>query len=164
MQLHLICVGRLKAGSERELVCHYLTRAEQLGRSLGVGTVDMREIDESRARRAEDRKTEEAKALRALLTSLSGATPPYIACDETGENLTSESFAEKLRRLRDQGLAHIPLIIGGPDGLDPEFAGKATLRLAFGKMTWPHQLARLMAAEQIYRALTLWAGHPYHRA
>jgi 23S rRNA (pseudouridine1915-N3)-methyltransferase len=163
MQLHLICVGRLKAGPERELVCHYLTRAEQIGRGLGVSAVAMRDIEESRARRPEDRKSEEAKALCALLTSLPGGAAAYIACDETGENLTSAAFAQRLNRLREQGIAHLPVIIGGPDGLDPEFSNKAALRLAFGAMTWPHQLARLMAAEQIYRALTLWAGHPYHR-
>lgn len=163
MHLHLICVGRLKAGPERELVCHYVTRAAGIGRSLGVSAVDMREIDESRARRPQDRKKEEAKAIRSLLTNQFGGSATFIACDEGGENLTSANFAQRLGRLREQGASHLALVLGGPDGLDPELRGEAAFSVAFGAMTWPHQLARLMAAEQIYRALTLLAGHPYHR-
>ncbi len=164
MQLHLICVGRLKAGPERELVSHYLARASGIGRSLGVNAVEIREIDESKARRSQDRKKEEAKAIRTVLTGISGASPSFIACDETGENLTSAAFAQKLGGLRDQGASHVAIVLGGPDGLESDLCGEAALRIAFGKMTWPHQLAQIMAAEQLYRALTLLAGHPYHRA
>ncbi len=164
MHLHLICVGRLKAGPERELVCHYLARAGGIGRNLGVSTIDMREIDESRARRPQDRKKEEAKAIRTVLASLVSPAAAFIACDERGENVTSAGFAQRLGQMRDQGASHLGLVIGGPDGLDPDLCAEAALRIAFGTMTWPHQLARIMAAEQIYRALTLLAGHPYHRA
>lgn len=164
MRLHLICVGRLKAGPERELAGHYVARAAGAGRSLGVSSVEMRDIDESRARRPQDRKKEEAKAIRGLLASLPGASVGFIACDETGENLTSTAFASRLDRLREQGMGSLAVIIGGPDGLDPDLCAEAAFVLAFGAMTWPHQLARIMAAEQIYRALTLLAGHPYHRA
>lgn len=164
MHLHLICVGRLKAGPERELACHYVTRAAGIGRSLGIASIDMREIEESKARRPQDRKREEAKAIRALVSALPGSAPQIMACDETGENLTSAQFAQKIGALRDSGMSPLCLVLGGPDGLDPEFCGTVAARIAFGKMTWPHQLARIMAAEQIYRALTLLAGHPYHRA
>ena len=164
MQLHLICVGRLKAGPERELVGHYLARASGIGRSLGVNAVEIHEIDESKARRSQDRKKDEAKAIRAVLAGLAGTAPGFIACDETGETLTSPGFAHKLGGLRDQGASHVAIVLGGPDGLDPELCGEAALRIAFGKLTWPHQLAQIMAAEQLYRALTLLAGHPYHRA
>jgi 23S rRNA (pseudouridine1915-N3)-methyltransferase len=164
MRFHLVCVGRLKAGPERDLAYHYLTRASGLGRSLGVSAVDMREIEESKARRPQDRKKDEAKALRALLIDLGAAPGGFIACDETGENLTSPGFAERLRRLRDQGVNDLAFLLGGPDGLDPDFRAEAAFSVAFGALTWPHQLARIMAAEQIYRALTVLAGHPYHRA
>ena len=164
MRLHLICVGRLKAGPERELATHYVARAASIGRSLGVSAVDMREIDESSARRPQDRKKEEAKAIRSLLSSRLGASAGFIACAETGETLTSVAFADRLGRLREQGLGDLAIIIGGPDGLDPDLCAEATFTIAFGTMTWPHQLARIMAAEQIYRALTLLAGNPYHRA
>jgi 23S rRNA (pseudouridine1915-N3)-methyltransferase len=162
MRLHLVCIGRLKAGPERELVGHYLDRCTGIGRSLGVTCVDSREIDESRARRSQDRKADEAKALRALLSNQ--LTSAFIACDESGENLSSSVLAERIGRLRDEGRTALSLVIGGPDGLDPGFCGQAEFILAFGALTWPHQLARIMAAEQMYRALTLIAGHPYHRA
>jgi 23S rRNA (pseudouridine1915-N3)-methyltransferase len=162
MHLHLLCVGRLKAGPERELLCHYVTRAEGVGRGLGVKSVEIHEIEESKARRPDDRKKEEARTLSDLLTSL--RAPSFIVFDERGEPLTSAAFAEKLDRLRESGAQHLALILGGPDGLDPDLCAQAALRVAFGRMSWPHQLARIMATEQIYRALTLLAGHPYHRA
>lgn len=119
----------------------------------------MREFDESRAQRPQDRKLEEAKTLRAAL----GATAAFIACDETGKNLSSSDFAAHLGNVRDAGVATLGLVIGGPDGLDPTFRTEARIAIAFGAMTWPHQLARVLAAEQIYRAMTILTGHPYHR-
>jgi 23S rRNA (pseudouridine1915-N3)-methyltransferase len=160
MRLLLVEIGRAKAGPERDLVELYLERAAAVGRSLGFNSIELRELDESRARRPQDRKLEEAKAIRGLL----GASVRIIACDATGKNLSSVDFAADLGRSRDQGVATLALVIGGPDGLDPEFRAEADLLLAFGAMTWPHQLARIMAAEQIYRAVTILAGHPYHRA
>jgi 23S rRNA (pseudouridine1915-N3)-methyltransferase len=162
MYLHLLCVGRLKAGPARELVGHYVTRAAGVGRGLGVKLFEIREIEESKARRPDDRKSEEAREIRALLASLQVAD--FIAFDESGENLTSAAFAQKLDRLREAGSGHLGLILGGPDGLDSHLRDEAKLCVAFGTMTWPHQLARIMAVEQVYRALTLIAGHPYHRA
>jgi 23S rRNA (pseudouridine1915-N3)-methyltransferase len=157
-RLHLLAVGRLKAGPERELVARYLDRAADLARSIGFGGVDLREIAEGRDRRAEERKAAEAAALRAI-------TPPgrLVLLDETGRSLTSEAWAGDIAAARDGGLAGYTLVIGGPDGFDPDYRKNASLVIAFGAMTWPHQLVRIMAAEQIYRALTILAGHPYHR-
>ncbi len=159
MRLLLVSIGRSKAGPERDLAERYLTRAQTAGRSLGFSAVDYREIDESRARRPQERKQEEAKSIRGAL----GTAARIIACDETGINLSSGDFAAELGRSRGQGVPTLGLVIGGPDGLDPDFRATADLVLAFGAMTWPHQLARIMAAEQIYRAVTILAGHPYHR-
>jgi 23S rRNA (pseudouridine1915-N3)-methyltransferase len=158
VRLLLVSVGRTKAGPERELIERYLERAAGAGRGRGLN-VEHREMDESRARRPQERKREEAKAIRTLL----GAAGRCIACDESGRNLTTAEFAAELGRDRDQGVPLVSLIVGGPDGLDPELRAEANLVLAFGAMTWPHQLVRIMAAEQIYRALTILAGHPYHR-
>ena len=158
MRLLLVSVGRTKAGPERELIERYLERAAAAGRGVGLN-VEHREIEESRARRPQDRKREEAKAIRAVL----GTAGRSIACDESGKSLTTAEFAAELGRNRDQGVAQVGLIVGGPDELDPDFRAEANLVLAFGAMTWPHQLVRVMAAEQIYRALTILAGHPYHR-
>jgi 23S rRNA (pseudouridine1915-N3)-methyltransferase len=160
MRLVLISVGRLKAGPERELVSRYHERAQGAARGIGLAGVEMRELDESRARRAEDRKAEEARAIRAALAP--GAR--LVLLDERGKPLGSEAFAADIGRARDSGAPSYALVIGGPDGLDPALRAEAGLLLAFGAMTWPHQLVRIMAAEQIYRAVTILAGHPYHRA
>jgi 23S rRNA (pseudouridine1915-N3)-methyltransferase len=160
MRLILTCVGRLKAGPERELVTRYVDRATALGRGLGYCGPDLREIDESRARRPEDRKAEEARNIRATL----GVGTPFLLFDETGDTISSADFARWLGEMRGRGAAGFGFVIGGPDGLDPGLRAAADRSCAFGRMTWPHQLVRIMAAEQIYRALTILARHPYHRA
>ena len=159
MRLTLIGVGRLKAGPERELFARYFKRAADLGRTQGIAAVELREIDESRARRAEDRAAEEARAIRE-------ATPKgawLTLLDERGAALTSRQWAEEIGRARDGGVAAYALAIGGPDGLDSALKAEARALIAFGAMTWPHQLVRTMAAEQLYRALSILSGHPYHR-
>ena len=159
MHLVLTAVGRLKAGPERELCARYIARAASAARGVGIGGVDLREFDEGRARRPADRKIEEAKALRAILPV--GAR--LVLLDEHGKSISSEAFAAEIGRSRDSGVPDLVLAIGGPDGHDPSLLSEAPLVIAFGAMTWPHQLVRIMAAEQIYRALTILAGHPYHR-
>lgn len=160
MKLLLIAVGRLKAGPERDLVARYAERCSASGRNIGFPSFEMREIDESRARRPEDRKSEEAAAIEGLLP----ARARKICLDERGKALSSEDFAQKLGDWRDAGAGACAFIIGGPDGMDPSLREKADLVLAFGAMTWPHQIVRALAAEQIFRAMTILAGHPYHRA
>ena len=160
MRLLMLSVGRLKAGPERDIERRYMARAAAGARAIGLTGVDSREFDESRARRAEDRRAEEAKALRS-------AVPPgarLVALDERGLSLSSEKFAADIGKARDGGAPAYVVAIGGADGFDPEFREGAHLALAFGAATWPHQLARIMAAEQIYRATAILAGHPYHRA
>ncbi len=159
MRLILICVGRSKAGAEKELASRYIERAAAAGRVIGFSAIELRELDESRARRPQDRKAEEAKAILA-------AIPPggeLIALDEAGKLLGSRAFAAELGKRRDHGVPALALTIGGPDGLAPELPEAASLVLSFGRMTFPHQLVRIMAAEQLYRAVTILAGHPYHR-
>ena len=159
MRILLIAVGRLKAGPERELCARYMERAAAAARGVGLTGVELREIDEGRARRPEDRKVEEARALMALV-------PPgarLILLDERGKSLGSEAFAADMGRSRDGGAPALVMALGGPDGFDPALRAQASQVLAFGAMTWPHQLARIMASEQIYRAITILAGHPYHR-
>jgi 23S rRNA (pseudouridine1915-N3)-methyltransferase len=159
MRLLLVCVGRSKAGPERDLAARYIERAAAAGRAIGFSGLEMREAGESRAARPDDRKREEAKAIRGLLA------PGFkvIALDETGKQLTSLSLAAELGRARDASIAAAAFVIGGPDGLEPAFLASASLTLSLGTLTWPHQLARIMAAEQIYRAMTILSGHPYHR-
>ncbi|KAA0122738.1 23S rRNA (pseudouridine(1915)-N(3))-methyltransferase RlmH [Methylobacterium sp. P1-11] len=160
MRLVLAAVGRLKAGPERELASRYRDRAAQLGRGLGFATFDSVEIPESRARRALDRCAEEGTALAALL-------PPggvLVAYDERGRaDLGSDALAERVAAWRDASRPALVVAIGGPDGLDASIRTRAELILSFGAATLPHGLVRVLALEQLYRSLTILAGHPYHR-
>ncbi len=158
MRILVLSVGRLKAGPERALVERYGDRAAPLARSLGFGAVDMAELPESAARNADQRKAEEGRAL--LARCLPG---PVVVFDERGASCTSDDFAGKFARWRDGGETAINLVIGGPDGLDPGVRKAAALVLSFGTMTMPHQIVRALVLEQVYRCLTILAGHPYHR-
>ena len=159
MRIVVAAVGRMKDGPERELAARYAERAVKTGRAIALGPLDIREIAESRARRPEDRKREEADALEALLVP--GA--PLIALDETGKSIPSSDFAAQLARWRDDGAPAAQFVIGGADGLDADLVKRAALVLGFGRQTWPHQLVRALLCEQIYRAATILSGHPYHR-
>jgi 23S rRNA (pseudouridine1915-N3)-methyltransferase len=160
MRLILISIGRLKQGPERELTERYRERFDDLGRKLGFRGLDIHEIPESRARDGATRMTEEAAAISAAIPEKS----MLVALDERGENVDSATFARHLGRWRDQQVPNTIFAIGGADGLSPELRRKAKLTMAFGSATWPHQMVRIMLLEQIYRAATLLAGHPYHRA
>ena len=160
MRLVIAAVGRLKESPERELAERYRKRAEQIGRRIGIRSVEIIEIRESRAQELAKRKTEESIAIATVIPEKAAT----IILDERGDNLDSASFAQKLARWRDDGRSDAVFVIGGDDGLMPTLREKATLTLSLGSATWPHQLVRVMLLEQIYRALTMLAGHPYHRA
>ena len=159
MRLSVIAVGRLKQGPERELAERYRERFDDIGRKLGFRSLEIHEIPESRARDAAARIAEEAAAIAGLLPEKYG----LIALDERGKSIDSAAFAQHLGRFRDAA-TDVFFVIGGADGLSPELRSKAKLVVAFGAATWPHQMVRVMLLEQIYRAATILAGHPYHRA
>ncbi len=160
MRLVVVAIGRLKQGPERELAERYRERFEDIGRKLGFRGLEIREIPESRAGDAASRIAEEATAISAAIPAKS----VLVALDERGDNIDSTAFARHLGRWRDRSVANTIFVIGGADGLSPDLRCKAELRLAFGAATWPHQMVRIMLLEQIYRAATILAGHPYHRA
>jgi 23S rRNA (pseudouridine1915-N3)-methyltransferase len=159
MKLHVLAIGRLKAGPELALFDDYLKRARGLGRSCGVTDIGARDFPEAKLPDAKARMAAEA----ALLASATPDPSFRIVLDERGKALTSDDFAHLLERHLDQGTGSLAFLIGGPDGHAPETRGKAGLLLSFGPMTWPHRLARVMLAEQIYRAVTILVKHPYHR-
>lgn len=138
MRLHIVARGRMPAGPESELVARYLAR---LGSSARV--------------------TELAES-----ATLPAAGPGTItvALDERGELLASAALAERILSWRDIGAREVRFLIGGADGHDAKIRAAADLLLAFGPATWPHLLVRAMLAEQLYRATSILAGHPYHRA
>jgi 23S rRNA (pseudouridine1915-N3)-methyltransferase len=160
MRVIVIAVGRLKQGPERELAERYRERFDDIGRKLGFRGLDIQELPESRARDTATRIAEEA-------TAIAGAIPEksvLVALDERGLNVDSTAFAGHLGRWRDESVATTVFAIGGADGLSPELQRKAKLKVAFGAATWPHQIVRVLLLEQLYRAATILAGHPYHRA
>jgi 23S rRNA (pseudouridine1915-N3)-methyltransferase len=160
MRLIVCGVGRMKAGAERELLLRYQERIAPAGRGVALGPLEIVEIDEGRARRPEERRSDEA--LRLL-----GSIPPgarVVALDETGVGIASEAFAARLAGWRDAATPATAFLIGGADGHGAAARARADLVLSFGPMTFPHQLVRVMLAEQLYRAATIVAGHPYHRS
>lgn len=159
MRLAIHAVGRMKQGPERELVQRYLGRAIATGKPLGLTGFDVLETSESRAASTAQRKTEEARALRQGLAA--GAI--RVALDEHGRTLGSEAFAGRLAGWRDDGRPAVGFLIGGADGLEPALLAEAELVVSFSPLTWPHQLVRIMLAEQLYRVTTILSGHPYHR-
>lgn len=160
MRIAIHAVGRMKAGPEKELADRYFDRFAKAGPAVGLDWAGVSETPESRAGGAVERKREEAARLDKVMAD--GAA--LVLLDERGRSLGSEDFAAWLGARRDSGQRDLVIAIGGPDGHAAELAGKAALVLSFGALTWPHQLARVMLAEQLYRAATIEAGHPYHRS
>jgi len=159
MRIGLFAVGRLKAGPEKDLAARYLDRFAKAGPAIGLELSKVAEVAESRASNSDTRKREEAAL---LLKSLPDAGV-LILLDERGKALDSEAFANLVGDYRDQGKRDLTIAIGGADGLDPALYDRADATICLGKMTWPHQLVRILIAEQLYRAVTILSGHPYHR-
>lgn len=160
MKLAIHAIGKLKAGPERELAARYRERLARAGPAVGLEFAGVTEEPESRAQTAPERMREEALRLKAILS----ADAALILLDERGASLSSQDFAARLAAMRDGGCRAAVLAIGGADGHDPSLRREAELTVSFGAATWPHQLVRIMLAEQLYRAVTILSGHPYHRA
>lgn len=149
----------MKSGPESELLERYATRARQTFRQSGIDGPHLREWSESRKRDSSARRIEEAGRLSEGVPQ--GAR--LVCLDERGKDLDSRQFAAWLQRNLEAGARECTMIIGGADGLDESLRSQAGLVLGFGRMTLPHQLVRILAAEQLYRAATILSGHPYHR-
>ena len=150
MKLTICAVGRLKAGPERDLLEKYRRRI--------TWPLDIIEIEERRKMSAADLKRREGELIEK-------AVPPgsvRLAMDERGKSMSSRDFARRISEWRDGG-QDVAFLIGGADGLDTGLRSGADATVSFGTATWPHQLARAMLVEQIYRAQEILAGHPYHR-
>ncbi|HEX2353987.1 MAG: 23S rRNA (pseudouridine(1915)-N(3))-methyltransferase RlmH [Xanthobacteraceae bacterium] len=160
MRVVVAAVGRLKQGPERELAERYRKRAAEAGRSAGLSAVDVIEIKESRAGDAARRMVEESIAVANVIPEHAVT----VILDARGESINSAAFAGRLQEWRQQNKPAVVFIIGAADGLAPSLREKASIAIAFGTATWPHQLVRVMLLEQLYRAVTILSGHPYHRA
>lgn len=156
MRVRIVAIGRLRKGPEKELIDDYLARASRAGRGLGVGPVEVVELD--------DRKGGGMAAEAVLLRRALPAGALVCAMDERGAQLDSPGFARRIGGWRDAGRSDLAFILGGADGIDPALRGEADFALSLGAMVWPHMLARVMLSEQIYRAVSILGGSPYHRA
>ncbi|MBO0903436.1 23S rRNA (pseudouridine(1915)-N(3))-methyltransferase RlmH [Jiella sonneratiae] len=160
MRLTIAAVGKVKRGPDRDLVERYLDRLAKVGPKVGLDFRGVRETTESRLATVGERRREEAARLGEGMDE----DCVRLVFDERGENLSSEELAALIGGMRDAGRRETRLFLGGPDGHDPDFVKAADRCLCFGRMTFPHQIARLMLAEQLYRVATILAGHPYHRS
>lgn len=160
MRITLFAVGRLKAGPEQELAGRYLDRFAKSGPAVGLEFTKMIEVPESRAANPETRKRDEAVLIEKALPG--GAV--LVLLDERGTAMDSEGLARRIGQWRDGGRRELMVAIGGADGLDPALHRRADLVLNLGTLTWPHQIVRILIAEQLYRVVTILSGHPYHRA
>ncbi|WP_102110219.1 23S rRNA (pseudouridine(1915)-N(3))-methyltransferase RlmH [Oceaniglobus roseus] len=156
MRLHVCAVGRARAGAEKDLTEDYLARLGKVGRGVSLGPAVLHEVED---RKGGGMAAEAELLLRAVPT---GALTCVL--DERGQEMSSPDFAALLARWRDQGRQDAAFLIGGADGLDPALRARADAALSFGAMVWPHMLVRAMLAEQLYRAASILAGTPYHRA
>jgi 23S rRNA (pseudouridine1915-N3)-methyltransferase len=156
LRLHICAVGRLRVGPERALVDDYVQRFDRTGRALSLGPLVEHEV--------EDKKNLGVAAEAVLLERAIPAGAVIVTLDERGRVMTSPEFAAHLVRWRDAGTQDVAFVIGGADGIAPVLRDKADFSLSFGAMVWPHMLVRVMLTEQMYRAATILAGGPYHRA
>lgn len=159
MRIEVLAVGRLKDEAESSIVARYQKRFDQTGRACGLGPLVITEFAESRAASAAERKSDES----ARLLKAAGSSA-LVLVDVAGRSVSSEDFAAHLRTLADAGTKSCAFLIGGPDGHSPAVQAMQSLKLSLGALTLPHGLARVILAEQLYRAATILTGHPYHRA
>ncbi len=158
MKIVVLAIGRLK-GPEQDLCDRYIGRIAAAGRRSGISGCSAIILNEARGNHAGTRKKQEAEALLAKIDGKS----LVVALDEGGKALTSHEFAQQMARFVEQGAPELVFVLGGPDGHGDALLRRADRRLSLSNMTMPHGLARVVLCEQVYRALTILDGHPYHR-
>ncbi|MEM7493005.1 MAG: 23S rRNA (pseudouridine(1915)-N(3))-methyltransferase RlmH [Pseudomonadota bacterium] len=154
MHISLICVGKLKSGPEKELSDDYASRFSKTGTALGFRSFRLVEVSSGGGLDAEGKRLAEKVPSGAVV----------IRLDEFGAERTSKAFAKDLAKRRDKGTPHLCFLIGGAEGYSEAIRTTYPDTLALGSQTWPHRLVRVMICEQLYRAASLLAGTPYHKA
>lgn len=160
MRLQIAAIGGKPGASETSLIADYLKRANAIGRNMGFSGPEISALEAPRTLSGTKRQAREG----SLLLEATPSAANLIALDEKGQNLSSEKLATLIATWRDDGVGHTTFAIGGADGHDQSVLDRATIKLSFGALTWPHMLVRVMLAEQIYRVMTILSGHPYHRS
>ena len=160
MRLVIAAIGRRRTTPEAALIDDYAARLRLGGRAVGFLGFDIIEIDAPRLTEPRRRAAREWE----LMSAAAPEGAKRIVLDERGKSLASAAFAAEIGAWRDSGAPAAAFFIGGADGHGEAARKSADLLLAFGPQTWPHMLARAMLCEQLYRAMTILSGHPYHRA
>jgi 23S rRNA (pseudouridine1915-N3)-methyltransferase len=160
MRILIAAIGKKSGGPEAALVADYLGRTRSFGRRIGFSDIGLSEFEAPKSLAGDVLKKREGELLLDAVPE--GAQ--ILALDERGENISSEKFAALLARMRDDGAGAAAFLIGGADGHGELVRSRAARTISFGVATWPHMLVRAMLAEQLYRAMTILSGHPYHRA
>jgi len=156
MRIKILWLGKTKDPSIRSLAADYL---ERIRRFVPCELLEVRDPAKAKNLRPSDRIEAEASE---FLHHVAGA-PLIVALDERGKELASEEFARWLEAEQNRGTKEIAFIIGGADGLGAAIAARAGLVLSLGKMTWTHEMCRVLLLEQTYRALSILKKTPYHR-
>lgn len=156
MRIQICAIGRLRTGPELDLIDTYIGRFDATGRGLGLGPCTISQL--------EDKKNGGMKGEAILLENSIPKGALICTLDERGRQYSSPDFAKLLTSWRYQGRGDVAFLIGGANGIANDLRNKADASLSFGKMVWPHMLARVMLTEQLYRAASILAGKPYHRA
>ena len=152
MRLSIVAVGQMRGADEAALYDTYAKRIAQSGRHIGLDGLHLTEIKEQSGAN-EKLAVQIAARPNALI----------VALDETGKDMGSRQWADKIGQWRDDGQSEMICVLGAADGLSAALRARADFCLSLGKMTWPHLLARALLAEQLYRAISILSGHPYHR-
>lgn len=152
MKVNIVCVGKIKEKFFTESILEYAKRLSKFC------TFNIIEVDEETKLKSLTQKSEEEG--KRLLEKCSGV---IVALDSKGKMLSSPEIADFIKNLQVSGLSEISFVIGGSNGLSDAVLKSARLVLSFGKITYPHQLFRVVLSEQIYRAFTINSGLPYHK-
>lgn len=155
MRLIIRAGGLIRTGPERALIDDYLKRASGLITRTGFLSISEQEIDLKKCKS----RTEETQKIFAGLPK----STKLIVLDERGKSIKSREIAKKLSTTQADGFDSFLFAIGGADGFDSAEIPAQAEKWSFGSQTWPHKMVRVMAAEQMYRALSILAGTPYHR-
>ena len=155
MKIQLYFVGKMKNSPEKDIFDKYLIRFRKLGHTTKLSPTKVYECDES--------KVYSDKQLVKFRQLFSRKGVVSVLLDETGHNISSSNFAQFLQKSRDNGLSEIIFFVGGAEGVPFKFRGEFNRLISFGKMVWPHMIARIMLMEQLYRASSIIVGSPYHK-
>ena len=159
MQIDIICVGKVKEQYLRDAIAEY---SKRLGRYCKLNILEVAdEKTPEHASEGVERQIKAKESERIAKHIKPGAYVIALAID--GQQVTSEGFARKIDQLGIQGVSHIQFVIGGSIGMDDTILRQANYKLSFSKMTFPHQLMRVILLEQVYRAYKINAHEPYHK-